>query len=567
MRPRRHILLFFLPLALSCGRESFVQSPDSLQNAPATREALSSGRSALHIDKELSGELEELDRIIAERPAQERRKQERIASLKSSYRVARSYEDRTALARSLVNEYFPYNLDSTLAWIAESRRIAAQARRQDGIAWSDIRNGEILASAGYYMESYRTLNSITDPLALPDELRTSYYYALYRLADNVTENSLAGSETLLLQSRQAYIDTLLLRFRPGSLEQETMQVINLLNNGRFEEALGVNARIRGMLDRDSHDYAKACYYESVICDSLGLAREKLLWEIESAKADFKNAVKDYASLNLVAEDLMDIDIQHSFRYVQLALYDAVFYNAKLRPWQISRHMVPIQSAYEARFVRAHRRIQVFSWTLLLLSVLLVFGLLLLNRINLRLLRSKRKVDELNWQLKTAYDDISRSNTELQESNSIKEQYIGLFLSQLSENIDKVKSLESHVIKQLNYGQAEALLKEMRASTAVEQETDAFYDTFDTTFLAMFPDFVTQFNNLLEEPARIILKKGEKLNTELRVFALMRLGIEDSNAIAGLLKYSVRTIYNYKVKIRNAARVPREEFDEMVRKIG
>ena len=111
------------------------------------------------------------------------------------------------------------------------------------------------------------------------------------------------------------------------------------------------------------------------------------------------------------------------------------------------------------------------------------------------------------------------------------------------------------------------MKEMIASNAVEKETDAFYDTFDSTFLAMYPDFVNQFNDLLEPEARIIPKKGEKLNTELRIFALMRLGIEDSNAVAELLKYSVRTIYNYKVKIRNAARVPREEFDEMVRKIG
>ena len=138
---------------------------------------------------------------------------------------------------------------------------------------------------------------------------------------------------------------------------------------------------------------------------------------------------------------------------------------------------------------------------------------------------------------------------------------------LEENIDKVKSIESNVIKQLRYGKSDQLLKEMLASTAVEEETDAFYDTFDSTFLAMFPDFVDQFNNLLEEPARIILKKDEKLNTELRIYALVRLGIEDSNTIAGLLKYSVRTIYNYKVKLRNAARIPREEFDEMVRKIG
>lgn len=562
-------LLLLLPLALSCGRGTMrlSSSPYPPQDSPASREARSPGRTSLKADRQLSKELEELDRIIAERPIRERSKWDRMNSLKSSYRVARTYEDRMALARSLVDEYVPYNFDSTLVWLAECRRIAEQAHRRDGIAWADIRKGEILAGAGYYMESYRTLSEIVDPAALPEDIRTLYYFALYRLSDNVTENSLGGSETLLLQSRQAYIDSLLVLYRPGSPEWESMQVIRLLHAGMFREARENNAVLRETLGPDSHDYAKACYWESVLCDSLGLAREKLLWEIASAKADFQNAVRDYASLNMVANDLMDIDITHSFRYIQTALYDAVFYNAKLRPWQISRHLVPIQATYEARFIKAHRRIQAYSWILSLFVLLLVLGLMLVNRINVRLLRSKSKVDELNRQLQLANTDISRSNAELQESNSIKERYIGLFLSQLSDNIDKVKSLQSQVIKQLSYGNAGALLKEMRASTAVEQETDAFYDTFDTTFLAMFPDFVAQFNDLLEAPARIVLKKGEKLNTELRIFALMRLGIEDSNAIAGLLKYSVRTIYNYKVKIRNAARVPREEFDEMIRKIG
>lgn len=518
-------------------------------------------------DSQLTRALEQLDQAIAERPQREVRKQAQIASLKSSFRVARSWQDRSALARSIIQEYLPYNFDSTRAWITNYRTLAEQMKHPEGVAWADIKMGEVLASAGYYMESYNLLREVKNPDYRRPELLPDYYYALFRLSDNITENSLATLGVLNIGSSSAYVDTLLSVLPGGSYMWGEMYNRRLTLDGHFEEARQANAKLRASLDKDSHEFAKAAWFESVLCDSLGLNRERLLWEIESAIGDFKNSVKDYASLNLVCTDLLDIDIDRSFRYVRTAMEDAVFYNAKLRPWQISQHLTQIQDAYETQAKKAKQRLVLFTWVISLLALMLIVGIIMLFQSNRRTIRAKREVEDLANQLKTANDDIQRSNADLSESNGIKERYIGLFLSQLSENIDKVKSIESNVIKQLRYGKSDQLLKEMLASTAVEEETDAFYDTFDSTFLAMFPDFVDQFNNLLEEPARIILKKDEKLNTELRIYALVRLGIEDSNTIAGLLKYSVRTIYNYKVKLRNAARIPREEFDEMVRKIG
>lgn len=518
-------------------------------------------------DPQINNALIQLDQYIANRPQREQRKQSQIGSLKSSYRIAQSWQDRSALARSIITEYLPYNFDSTRAWITNYRNLAVQMKHPEGVAWADIKMGEVLAASGYYMEAYHLLRELHNPDYRREDLLTDYYYALFRLADNINENSLGQAGVLNIAPSSAYLDTLLTLYAPGSYEWSDMYVRRLALDGHFEEARQANAKLRASLDQNSHEYAKAAWFESVLCDSLRLDRDRLIWEIESAIGDFKNAVKDYASLNLVCTDLLDKDIERSFRYVRTAMEDAVFYNAKLRPWQISQHLTQIQDAYETQVQKANRRLNFYMWGISLLALMLIVGIFMLFKSNRRTIRAKREVEDLANQLKTANDDIQRSNADLSESNGIKERYIGLFLSQLSENIDKVKALESNVIKQLRYGKSDQLLKEMLASTAVEEETDAFYDTFDSTFLAMFPDFVDQFNNLLEEPARIILKKDEKLNTELRIYALVRLGIEDSNTIAGLLKYSVRTIYNYKVKLRNAARIPREEFDEMVRKIG
>ena len=515
----------------------------------------------------LSKALEELDASIASRPEQEYRKQERINALKSSFQIARSYQDRFALARNLVEEYSPYNFDSTLAWIGICRSVAQKANRPNGIAWTTIKQGEILANAGYYTESYYVLSEQVDSTALPDYLLPDYYYSLYRLADNIVENSLGCEGNLHLDNPQTYMEKLLQLYPEDSYDWKYMHISLLASQQQFEKARIENAALLGSIDKKSHPYAKSAWVESVLCDSLGLESEKILWEVTSAKADFINVVKDHASLTLVAKDLIDIDIDRSFRYIQMALEDAVFYNAKLRPWKISHYLIRIQRAYEQTVLKNSRWLKVFTLCLTLLAPLLIASVILLAKMMRSATRSKKDLNRLNNHLTEAYSELQRANADLSEANSIKEQYIGLFLSQLSENINKIKAIESNVIKQLRYGKVDQLLKEMIASTTVEEEIDAFYDSFDTSFLAIFPNFVEQFNSLLEESSKIVLKKGEKLNTELRIFALIRLGIEDSNTIADLLKYSVRTIYNYKVKIRKAARIPREKFNKKIHEIG
>lgn len=502
----------------------------------------------------LQDALTDLDEVIAERPVLEMVKAERIRGLEETCQDEPSYGMRIPLARKIVEEYTDYNLDSTRAWIGRWRRWAELASLPDEALESDLVLGEVLANAGYYLEAFSLLGDVPDPQAMPEGLSVVYYHALYRLADNVEENALhtdGGGNSL--KHKLVYADTLLSLYTEDSPEWHSMLVNKYMDQRAFELARQENRLLLEGLDPDSRDYARAAFYESVLCDSLGLAGEKLLWEIASARADFKNVVKNYASLTLIASDLMDSDIDRSFRYIQTALSDAVFYNAKLRPWQISRSLIDIQQGWGQHQLRTSRRLGMLTG-LLLLSVCLLVGATIAIGVNLhRVSRTKREMESLNQRLK--------------ESNGIKEHYIGLFLSQISENIGRLNALESHVIKALRYGKGEKLLKELVASNAAEEERDAFYDTFDSTFLAMYPDFVPQFNALLLPEAQIVPPKGKKLNTELRIFALMRLGIENSNDIAALLKYSVRTIYNYKVKIRNSAAVSRAEFDEKIRGIG
>ena len=185
----------------------------------------------------------------------------------------------------------------------------------------------------------------------------------------------------------------------------------------------------------------------------------------------------------------------------------------------------------------------------------------------KLSKTQKQLQESNLQLELKNDELAGLNREITEAGQIKEAYIGRTLDLMSENVSKMQAYDSHVRRMLKQGKAEELLKELSISTRSDDELQAFYRTFDTTFLALYPDFVEQFNALLREDARVYPKKGELLCTELRIFALIRLGIEDSVRIASLLHYSLSTIYNYKVKVKNGALGDRDSFEEAVKSIG
>ena len=180
--------------------------------------------------------------------------------------------------------------------------------------------------------------------------------------------------------------------------------------------------------------------------------------------------------------------------------------------------------------------------------------------NKEIKRSSDTVADFNKRLK-------KMNRELVEANAAKEEYIGLFLSMCSNYIDKMKAYQSGVRKLALAGNLDKLIAETSSPNNVEKELKEFYNMFDQAFLNLYPNFVEQFNGLLREDARIELKKGKLLNTELRIFALIRLGITQSSDIASMLRYSVNTIYNYRAQIKNSALGDRDNFEERIKEIG
>ena len=178
-----------------------------------------------------------------------------------------------------------------------------------------------------------------------------------------------------------------------------------------------------------------------------------------------------------------------------------------------------------------------------------------------------RISTTNQTLKQLNEQLASVNNDLSEANAVKEEYIALFLSMCSDYIEKLKAMQRSVRRKLSQGKSAELEKELSSSSLMDEELNNFYEMFDNAFLNLYPNFVEEFNALLKPESNIKPKGGGRLNTELRIFALIRLGITDSSRIASLLRYSVNTIYNYRARTKNNALTDRDTFEDRLMTIG
>ena len=267
------------------------------------------------------------------------------------------------------------------------------------------------------------------------------------------------------------------------------------------------------------------------------------------------------------------DMERAYQYMRFSWNATKFYNARLRSWQSADVLSLIDKTYQAMIEKQNDRLQQYLVLITALLVLLIGALGYIYRQMKKLAVARNHLQTPNHQLNQMNEEIQQinasltsTNAELSESNQIKEEYIARFIKLCSTYINRLDAYRRMVNKKVSAGQIAELLKITRSQDALDEELEELYANFDTAFLHLFPDFVKKFNALLQDNEQIILKKDELLNTELRIFALIRLGIEDSSQIAEFLRYSVNTIYNYRAKVKNKARGSREDFEDLVRKI-
>jgi len=516
-------------------------------------------------DRKVRMLLEELDRYMATRELYVAKKNDQLAAYRRLISATPDPAGRYELEMILASDYFPFSFDSTQVYLKSAQALALQLQDRDRYNRATIELGHLYAKAGNYYEANQILYSQIDTASLTPTLKEDYFWVLYDFSKDMAGNS--GMVERLSIPPAALSRTRLLSIIPeDSPRYRSLLRDHLIDEGKLQEADSVSRLLIASVKPEDRDFAIYAFFQSELENMFDHQYERMYWLVKSAECDVVNAVRDYASLTMVAQLVLPTDVDRSFRYLRLAQEDAITYNAKLRPWQISRFLMEVENAYQSRQARVSRSSQVWSILLAILTFFLSLATYFLIVRSRKLNKVRAQLEESNTSLALANATLNDLNQQISRADKVKEKYILNFLQGLSAQVSVIRAEDNRFRNLLKQGKADQLLKELSISGRSEKARDEFYETFDTTFLALYPDFVARFNALLKEEAREVAPDG-RLTIEQRIFALIKLGVDDSKAIATMLDYSLSTIYNYKVAVKNAALVDRDDFEEAVKKIG
>ena len=510
-----------------------------------------------------------LDSLLAHQSVIIAQKQQRIRTYQEGLQQLHlTPEQRFHVNNQLYDEYLAFNFDSALYYIRQNVEGPQMLHHPDSIAASMIRMAHILAVSGLFDKASQMLQRI--PLRqLSVDNQVAYY-------NQCAELSLYRSEMAEHSPfYQDYMDSLLhhrdqiLQLAPrGSYDDVFNRATQLGERGKIDEGIRL---LEDLLRR----YRQGDRHYSIITSTLAYfyAKKKVPEQQEyyyllSAISDVRGAILENNSLRELACILMERgDFERAYVYLLAASKDAQLYGSRLRSMQTARLSPLITQAYDLQREQAQRR------TSILLTVLSVITLLLLVTIiyTLSLIKKRRianeRISKMNEELMQHNQEIQMMNTQMKESNRIKDEYIGRFLELSSNLIERGEERNRQLNRLARDRKLEELYAQLKSATFTNEGVRLFYQNFDTAFLNIYPDFITEINKLMLPGEQFDMgDRSGKLTTELRVLALIRLNITDNQKIADILRSSLSTIYTYRSKLKARA-LAKDRFEDDVRMIS
>ena len=526
-------------------------------------------------ESNLDSLLVNLDQTILQHEIYKDRREARIRELKGkATKTAPNSIAAYQLNDSIYREYKSYMCDSAVLYLTKNIRIARNLRDQEREYKSKLLLASLHAATGMYQEAIDVLEEVRRE-DLPASLTCDYYTCKEQVYREISGNSRDPQSIRRYEDKSfVYRDSLAMMLPEGAGKRVELQELALRADGWTDEALRINDTRLAKIPFGTPEYALTSYQRAMIYRQKKDREKEKYYLALSSLSDIQSAITDHASLWMLADLLLkDGDIERAYHYIRFSWDETNRFRARSRSWQSADILSLIDKNYQATIEGKNRILVTYLTLISVLTLLLISAIVYIYRQMKRLAEARNHLQETNEQLKVLNgelyqmnDRLQSANLELSESNRIKEEYIGRFMSLCSSYIDKLDGYRRMVYKMVSSGQIGELVKVTRSSKGLEAELNALYKNFDTAFLHLFPNFVTQFNSLLLEDEQVVLKRDELLNTELRIFALIRLGINDSSQIAEFLRYSVNTIYNYRAKVKNKACVSRDDFENLVRKI-
>ncbi|HEY8919742.1 MAG TPA: DUF6377 domain-containing protein [Chitinophaga sp.] len=518
-----------------------------------------------------------LNHAIQQADTYDRQKLQRIDRIKTLYREAKTLPQQYAATLQLYEEYKVYKFDSAFTYASNLENMAAAMNDSIKIAASRNKLAFILLSAGKFKEAFEYLQAV-HPAQQTDSIKGEYYLLMGRyyndLADYNNDNNYTAKYQVIANN---YFDSALVYIPADSFESLYYAGLKSLKRDSLDKAFTL---FRTLLDRPSLTDHQLAIVSSTLSFIYALHKDRagaINSQVRAAMADIRSSTKEtFATFNLAQLLYEEGDFEQASIYIEKAIDDATFYGARQRKMQVSA-MLPIIQGARISYIERQRKLWL-TYALIATLVLIILGLLIvviykqfnkLKRAEKTISDARNNLEQANLQLHRVNETLKSLNTELQdvnarlrEANKIKEEYIGYFFNISSvffEKIVRFKNLIDQKIADRKPDELRMVLNNIN----MRNEREDLLKSFDKVFLKLFPTFVEEFNKLFNEEDQIVLRNDELLNNELRIYALMRMGITENEKIAQILEYSVKTIYAYKTKIRNRTIVPKDEFDKRV----
>ena len=503
-----------------------------------------------------------LDDKIKNKKYYEIKKKNHIQKLKKEALLYKNNDSITYhLNNLIVEEYLGYQCDSAYIYSDKNKEIAIRNNNEIWLYKNLLQRSVLLSTTGLFVESKEILDHI-NPEALPSTLRFSYNSAYECLYSNLSDYSGGDSPyKKIYQNKLAdYYNSAYKALKPG----DPFYYLFLSHKNRVENNWSQAEQNVNKFLKTTHPgtrlHAIGSFCKAVIDAKLGNIDSQESCLIYSAISDIESSTKENRSMQDLASILYQKgETDRAYKYIQSSLEDANFYNARFRNIQISKVQPIIEETYLQTINTQNKQLR---WSIFLISILfagLGITMYFIYKQLKMIAKSRNELSNTNSVLKSL-------NNKLDEANHIKEEYIAFFIRQNSNYLEKFERYKKLISIRLSTGQLDKLSAMVNDKKNEEMDLNELYHNFDQAFLRIYPNFVDEVNNLLRKEEKYNLKFGT-LNTELRIFALIRLGINDTNQISEFLRYSLRTIYNYRSKVKAKSVIENDEFEAKIMQIG
>ena len=513
-----------------------------------------------------------LDSLIANYNQLTAEKERRVTNIKDGVRgIKLSPEQQYDLNQRLYDEYVAYKFDSAFYYIEKNVNALSASADHDRFAASAVRMAHILAVTGLFDRARRLLDKV-NPDSISDQQKIAYYTQQSEL--NLYRSEMAEFTNYFYDyiNRAQYYRQLVMQIAPkDSYDYVFNRATYICEAGDTEEAIRILEAYLNKTEQGTRIYSIITSTLAFFYQNKGVSEKQEYYLLLSAISDERSAIRENNSLRSLSELLMDRgNYDDAYRYLLQAISEAKFYGSRIRLMQVGRMAPQILQLYDAERTRTQQRtsllLMVISFISIILAGIIVYTLILYRKKH----AAGLKIIEMNKMLASHSEEIESVNTQMKEANRIKEEYIGRFLELSSQLISDSEQRLKQLNRLARERKLEELYAELKTMEPVNKGIRKFHSHFDTAFLNIYPNFISEVNNLLNPECRFDVEQDgtpvKHLSTELRVLALIRLDITDNQEIADILRSSITTIYTYRSKIKARA-INKESFEDDVRKIA